>query len=146
VSWIFANGPQISEKINNLKRKVKACNFQIVPVSGIVNNEELNPFETFTVLKPGDDAHAPLLYHKGSADSQLFEHAENQLQHKSMLFQRTFSRLLRARCAFIAESENHQYISYLHSSGIAMLRLYQNVRSKKDFNKCRVRCPGSRTT
>lgn len=25
VSWIFANGPQISEKINSLKRKVKSC-------------------------------------------------------------------------------------------------------------------------
>ncbi|TNV87469.1 hypothetical protein FGO68_gene12580 [Halteria grandinella] len=51
VSWIFANGPQIMEKINSLKRKVKSCGLQIIPISGVVNKDELNPFENFTRLK-----------------------------------------------------------------------------------------------
>lgn len=39
------------EKINSLKRKVKSCGLQIIPISGVVNKDELNPFENFTRLK-----------------------------------------------------------------------------------------------
>jgi hypothetical protein len=33
--------------------RVKDCNFQIVPISGIINQEELNPFEGYTILRKG---------------------------------------------------------------------------------------------
>ncbi len=48
-----------------------------MPVSGIVNNEELNPFETFTILKKGDNSNLPIYYHKGSTDSSVYTYAED---------------------------------------------------------------------
>lgn len=51
ISWVFANGPQISEKIKILSRRVKDCGFLIQPISGIIKKDELNPFEQYTTIK-----------------------------------------------------------------------------------------------
>ena len=68
MSWIFANGPQISEKLNSLKRKIRGCGLQVVQISGVVNKEELNPFENFTILRKGHTKEF-VIYHKFSGDS-----------------------------------------------------------------------------
>lgn len=43
----------MTEKINNLKRRVKNSGFQIVHISGVINHPELNPFESYTKLRKG---------------------------------------------------------------------------------------------
>jgi hypothetical protein len=69
-----------------LKRKVKSCGMQIVPISGVANKDELNPFENFTRLKVVSKAgnstlssnpQYPYLQHKISMDSLLEEEELN---------------------------------------------------------------------
>ena len=63
-----------------MRSKVKDCNFRIVPISGIINNEELNPFENFTVLRRGDSG-VPKKFKKPRISALINQRYHNQMQN-----------------------------------------------------------------
>ena len=108
----------MTEKINSLKRKVKSCGLNIIPISGVVNKDELNPFENFTRLRTvsnvisKDPAKYPYRNHKDSVDSWYEDEEsklnfdEKMLKKKLNMFIRSFEYFLRNYYGFIIESEN----------------------------------------
>jgi len=123
-----------------LKRKVKSCGFQIVSISGVVNKDELNPFENFTRLKSvlqnscgKHNAKYPYQEHKVSTDSGEGDYAERLKKRRCILFIRRFEYFLRSYYGFVIESENRSYRNYIHFSGIAVIRIYHTVRFLKQY-------------
>ena len=55
--WLFVRGPVMNEVvIRRLYRRIKDASgdsFKVLPISGIIRNEEVNPFESSTVLRLG---------------------------------------------------------------------------------------------
>ena len=55
--WIFSRGPNIQEKvIKRLTRGIKDISegcFKAQLISGIIRNDELNPFESVTTIRDG---------------------------------------------------------------------------------------------
>ena len=125
---------------------------QIIQISGVVNKEELNPFENFTCLKavPAQVSNPayPYTNHKISIDSAYEDEAflnvdyEEKLHQKRItLFIRKFEHFLRNYYGFVIESENAIYRNYIHFSGIAVIRIYHTV-SISEVKLCRAKLPG----
>mmetsp|Transcript_10320 Transcript_10320/g.15800 ORF Transcript_10320/g.15800 Transcript_10320/m.15800 type:complete len:81 (+) Transcript_10320:5132-5374(+) len=48
--WVFATYQQIQETIKSFTRRAKECDFDMMPISVISRNEDLNPFLSKSVL------------------------------------------------------------------------------------------------
>mmetsp|Transcript_5920 Transcript_5920/g.5333 ORF Transcript_5920/g.5333 Transcript_5920/m.5333 type:complete len:237 (-) Transcript_5920:164-874(-) len=112
--WIFANGPQMSERIRFLQSRVKESGFRVLPISSIINQPELKPFKHELVLrgktKLGDQ-------YITDRDSSTFIDEVNE-SYADIL-----KALLYEFMGFIIEYQNPLWSHYIHYSGYAYLKL-----------------------
>ena len=70
--WIFSRGPLIQERvIKRLSRRVKEISdgcYKILPISAVIRNDELNPFESTTILRESAEAQAVRSLQKRNLD------------------------------------------------------------------------------
>lgn len=49
--WIFATSIQMTDSIKAIQRRAQKCDFDMTLVSGLIHNNQLNPFENNIVIR-----------------------------------------------------------------------------------------------